>query len=74
MYLRIKGKSELFDVNLEMSVPKTVSAEVQDNGEYIVYKGQKYKYNKEITNILFLGVDKRSMDDVNVEIIKKKFN
>ena len=60
--LWLKGRSSFFDVALDMSVPDTISAEVQDNGEYIIYKGEKYKYNKEVTNILFMGVDKRSID------------
>lgn len=63
--LWLNGRSSFFDVTLEMSVPDTISAEVQENGEYIVYKGETYKYNKDITNILFMGVDKRSLDKEN---------
>ena len=61
--LYLNGRSDFFDVNLNMVVPETVQAEVQDNGDYIMYKGVTYKYNHDVTNILFMGVDKRSIDD-----------
>lgn len=66
-YLIHKGHSELFDVDLRIEVPQSVPAEVQDNGDYIVYDGQTYRYNRDITSLLFMGVDKRSIDGENEE-------
>ena len=63
--LYLNGRSDFFDVNLNVVVPESVEAEVQDNGDYIMYKGATYQYNHDVTNILFMGVDKRSMDDEN---------
>ncbi len=58
LYLRIKGREELFDSSMNVIVPDTMQAEVQDDGEYIVYNGRTYKYNKDITSIMFIGIDK----------------
>ncbi len=65
IYLVFKGQSELFDVDLRIEVPQSVPAEVQDNGDYIVYDGATYRYNRDVTSLLFMGVDKRNIDGVN---------
>ncbi len=59
------GYGELFDNNVNVLVPETVDANVQDDGDYIVYNGSTYKYNRDITTMLFMGVDKRSLDEEN---------
>ena len=64
LILRNLGRNELFDSDLNIVVPEKV-AEVQDDGDYIVYDGHTYRYNTDITSMLFLGIDKRSMDDEN---------
>lgn len=35
---------------------------VQNKGDLVIYKGHKYQYNENITNILFMGVDKENLD------------
>lgn len=67
IFLVSRGYDELFDVELRIDVPQTVSAQVQDNGDSIVYEGKTYRYNRDVTNLLFMGVDKRSLDDENEE-------
>ncbi len=67
IFLVSRGYYELFDVELRIDVPQTVSAQVQDNGDSIVYEGKTYRYNRDVTNLLFMGVDKRSLDDENEE-------
>ena len=67
LILRITGQGELFDTNLNVVVPTDLKADVQDDGDYIVYNGQTYRYNKDITSMLFLGIDKRSLDEDNEE-------
>ena len=55
------GKSSLFGGKMNMSnAPSDVK--VQNEGDLVIYKGHKYKYNKSITNILFMGVDKDNLD------------
>lgn len=62
--LMAKGSGELYDEKLNITTPETVEASVQDDGQYIVYKGQNYKYNKNVTSLLFMGVDKREMQEL----------
>ena len=63
--LVMKGRSELFDVELDIAQPKIADVLVQDSGDYITYKGRTYKYNCDVTNILFMGVDKRNIDGLS---------
>lgn len=58
----IMGQNALLNSNntgLEISAPSF--AEIQDN--YVIYKGQKYEYNKNMTSTLFMGVDKRNKSE-----------
>ena len=55
------GKSSLFGGKVDMS--KSVDGvKVQNKGDLVIYKGHKYQYNENITNILFMGVDKENLD------------
>ena len=63
LYLKNKGHDELFDSELKVLVPDNMQAEVQDDGDYIVYKGRTYKYNEDITSMMFIGIDKDFEDD-----------
>lgn len=62
--LLINGNHELFDNDLLIVTPDNLGADVQDNGQYIVYKGQTYKFINNITSLLFMGVDKREMQEI----------
>ena len=64
-YLFIKGSSELLDGDYTITAPEGV--ETQNDGEFVVYKGKTYKLNKNITNILFMGVDKRELEETEVQ-------
>lgn len=58
LILLANGKSELVDNNntgLEVTTPDWI----QRDDDYIFYNGHKYKFNKNITNVLIMGVDKR---------------
>ena len=59
-----KGSQELFDDQIKIITPDSVTAEVQDDGKYIVYKGQNYRYNEKVTSLMFMGVDKRDMQEL----------
>ncbi len=51
------GKNALIDDGgLNINVPEF--AETTDNGQYITYKGHKYKYNDRIANVLCMGSDR----------------
>ena len=63
------GKSSLFGGKMNMS--KTIDGvKVQNKGDLVIYKGHKYQYNENITNILFMGVDKDNLDskDTNLKM------
>ena len=64
-YLFIKGSSELLDGNYIITAPQGV--ETQNDGEFVVYNGKTYQYNKNVTNILFMGVDKRELQKTEVQ-------
>lgn len=63
-YLFIKGSSELFEGNYSITAPQGV--ETQNQGEFVVYNGKTYEYNQNITSILFMGVDKRELEETEV--------
>lgn len=67
--LSVLGKSFLFSGKVNM---KNVidGAKVQDNGDLVIYKGHKYRYNDSITSILFMGVDREKINS-DEEYLKK---
>lgn len=61
------GKSSLLDKSgLNIKTPDGV--ETVDNGNYIYYKGYKYRYNDNITSILCMGIDKDTLNKVGGEV------
>lgn len=58
--LRILGKSSLFSGKVNMKDGAN-GAEVQNNGDLVIYKGHKYRYNENITSVLFMGVDRENI-------------
>lgn len=62
LLLILKGQGELYTDDVQISAPESLDAVVQEGGDYIVYNGQTYKYNKDVTSLLFIGVDKRDFD------------
>ena len=51
-----------------MMAPEMEDVVVEEDGEYITYKGEKYVYNENITSVLCMGVDKREIADEDVTI------
>lgn len=64
MYLMIKGGRELLDGDYKITAPQGVH--VQNDGEYVVYNGKTYQLNENITSILFMGVDKRELEQTEI--------
>lgn len=62
-YLIFKGQSELFLDDYNITAPKGV--QVDDGGRYVHYNGHTYRLNESVTNLLFMGVDKRDLGDVS---------
>lgn len=56
----VMGKNSLLDDNKNVKVRVPASVELFD--DYIIYKGHKYKYNNNVTTILFSGIDKETKE------------
>lgn len=60
-FLVNSGKTELFPSELSITGPS--DSKIENNGEYVTYKGHKYAYNNKMTSVLCMGIDKRDFDD-----------
>lgn len=58
--LYYNGSNQLLDGDYVITAPENV--DVHNNGETVVYNGVTYKYNKNITSILMMGIDTRELD------------
>lgn len=65
LILRAIGHGELFGDDIDIMLNDNVNAQVDNDSDYIYYKGHTYKYNRDVTNMLFMGVDKRSLEGTN---------
>ena len=65
-FLIYKGGQQLIDEDYAIKEPEIADVEFQDDGNHVIYKGKKYELNKNITNILFMGVDKRDLEETDV--------
>ena len=68
--LEIMGKKSMH-AQVTEEIPVTApleEVEVEDDGMTITYKGEKYRYNENITSILCMGVDKREVETEDVLI------
>ena len=50
-----QGKDLSTQNNINITAPDSVT--VGKKGEYVIYNGHRYNYNKEVDSILFMGVD-----------------
>ena len=64
--VQIAGKKAMHATNTE-GVEKTAleseNIEIEENGDVIVYKGETYHYNENITSILCMGVDQDELGE-----------
>ncbi len=65
------GQNALLD-NGGLNIKTPSFAETTDNGQYIIYKGHKYKYNDKVINILCMGSD-RDAEITNVNSTSNDF-
>lgn len=56
------------DDSVQITAPEAEDVIVEEEGEYIIYKGQKYRYNENITSILCMGMDNRDNDSEEIQI------
>ena len=69
--MQIVGKQAMHEAEVE-GVEKTAldteDIEIEDNGDVIVYKGETYRYNENITSVLCMGVDTEELGEEGNEI------
>lgn len=58
-----RGSQEMLNNTNIISAPENVI--VQNGGQFVVYNGVTYEYNKNMTSILCIGVDKESFESVS---------
>ena len=58
-----RGSQEMLNNKNIISAPEDVI--VQNGGQFVVYNGVTYEYNKNMTSILCIGVDKESFESVS---------
>ena len=63
LFMRVRGQSSMTpnSDDVEIIMPKEDipdNADVEDSGKTVVYKGQKYRWNENITTFLILGTDR----------------
>lgn len=60
----ILGRKEMTgqtDETIQVTAPEIEDVVVEDDGEYVTYKGERYRFNENITSVLLMGVDEREM-------------
>ena len=55
------GSQQMLNIDYSISAPDGVT--VQNKGQYVVYNGKTYEFNKNITSLLCIGVDKTNIED-----------
>lgn len=60
-----KGKVSMSNEEIKVTAPE--GAEIIDDGAEVHYKGKKYNFNKNLTSILVMGVDKENIEDIGDE-------
>lgn len=63
-----KGRREMLgegDAQVTIFAPELEDQEIilEDGGEVVVYNGQRYRYNKNITSILCMGIDREEWNE-----------
>lgn len=55
------GKNSLLENDGKIEVPQDYTDFIENDGKTIIYKGQKYKYNEQITSLLVMGIDRENL-------------
>ncbi len=62
--LMLKGKMDMTSAkDVEVEAPKELQIATENNGKTVVYNGETYYLNEDITNILCIGVDKYGLEE-----------
>ena len=66
--MRKEGEFSMVAKDYNITAPENLNVNLDDKGDYVTYNGERYKYNNDIINILFLGIDKKNSSDQSKQI------
>lgn len=55
--MKYQGEKALKEGNTDVEITAPVGTQVEEEGEFVVYKGERYWYNEDIITILCMGID-----------------
>lgn len=55
--MRQKGKKEMNENLVAETIAAPEEAEIEDEGKVVIYKGEKYRMNEDLTTVLCMGID-----------------
>lgn len=61
-HMKSKGKKELLSGNEASTIHTIDDASSDNSGHTVIYNGETYTYNPNVISIVFLGIDKSSLD------------
>ena len=59
-----RGRVSLFENDNSIDTPESLVDNAEEEGKFITYKGETYRYNESVVSLLFMGVDK---NDINAD-------
>ncbi len=62
-YLLYSGEKQFRSDDYSITPPATLAVSLENDGQIVYYNGHKYKYNDKISTIMFMGVDKRNIEE-----------
>lgn len=62
-WMYTSGRSSIRDNRGEISTPESLVDAVEDDGMTVEYGGVRYRYNEDVVSLLFIGVDKNTLQD-----------
>lgn len=57
LFLRSQGESRLRQGEVKEEITAPDGVQIEEDGKYVIYNGEKYCYNDHIINILCMGID-----------------
>lgn len=57
LFLRSQGESMLRQGEIKEAITAPDGVQIEEDGKYVIYNGEKYCYNEHIINILCMGID-----------------
>lgn len=71
LVMELMGRKAMHTVTSEETVitaPEVEDVVVEEDGEFVTYKGEKYVFNENITSVLCMGVDKYNIEQEEIII------